>query len=553
MKSRISKILSGVLAVAMCASLAACAGGGSSSTAPTPSGSTASEGAASGAESTEPGEYVAKDYSGEDPLAVSITGVAWGNGAQPNDIVEQRFEEMMNLDLTVHWVVNTEYADKINMQMIGGTLDDAVQIMSVGGRTFYPQVVQAIENGVFHDLTPYVLDNGFKDANEIMKNWDDVVWENSMYEGKLYVVPRRAMPLDNQGAFWYRQDIFEKTDLEEPTTMDELADFIIDLQAAAKEQGYSNIYGVAGSSDDIDSTFKQVAVAYTGVQEWYIDDEGNFTHQSFMPEYKDFLTWVKKLYDAGAIDPEFTLNQSANSSFEEGNSVTRFGPWQNWNQSDTNKWFKSSVTDEAKVWAIGPIEGPKGPTITIGDGSGYSNPLAINSKFDANNIDRLLQAVCMTDEDYLWFLHYGEEGTHYHLVDGKPVADTEEEKAAKLNGYVGGWNQILLDSDPNYVAEKFERVSSSQEQIDAAVKIHEDSMELIEKYDLNNPLLTINSQAYNDKWTKITQDLINNRALVVMGQMSLEEWDAYVEEIVNSADYQEVVAELKEAYLAQQG
>lgn len=549
MKSRVSKIISGALAIAMCATMAACAGNGASSTAPVASGGSTTSGGASSAGGT--GEYVAKDYSGEAPMKVSITGVAWGNGAQPNDIVEQEFEKRMNLDLTVHWVVNTEYTDKINMQMIGGTLDDAVQIMAVGGRTFYPQVVQAIENGVFHDLTPYVLDNGFKDANDIMKKWDDVVWENSKYDGKLYVVPRRAMPLDSQGAFWYRQDIFKKTDLKEPTTMDELADFIIDLQAAAKEQGYSNIYGVAGSNDDLDANFKQVAVAYTGVQEWYIDDEGNFTHQSFMPEYKDFLTWLKKLYDAGAIDPEFTLNQSANSSFEEGNSVSRFGPWQNWNQSDTNKWFKSSVTDEAKVWAIGPIEGPKGPTITIGDGSGYANPIAINSKFDSANIDRLLQALCQTDEDYLWFLHYGLEGTHYHLVDGKPVADKEEEKAAKLNGYVGGWNQILLDSDPNYVAEKFERVSSSKEQIDTAVKIHEDSMEMIEKYDLNNPLLTINSQAYNDKWTKITQKLKDNRALVVMGKMSLEQWDEYVKGIVESADYQQVVSELKELYLAQ--
>lgn len=552
MKSRISKIVSGALAIALCASMAACATGGEapvSSNSPVASGGTASGDAAS---TGEPGEYVAKDYSGEDPLKVSFMGIAWGNGAQPNDIVEQEFEKRLNLDMDVTWTVNTDYTDKLNMMMIGGTVPNVVQIMDVGGRTFYPQVVQAIENGVFHDLTPYVLDNGFKDANDIMKNWDDVVWENCQYDGKLYLLPRRQAPLDSQGAFWYRQDIMEKTDLKEPTTMDELADFIIDLQAAAKEQGYSNIYGVAGSSDDIDANFKQVAVAYTGVQEWYIDGEGNFTHQSFMPEYKDFLSWVKKLYDAGAIDPEFILNQTANSSFEEGNSVTRFGPWQNWNQSDTNKWFKSSVTDEAKVWAIGPIEGPKGPTITIGTGSGYSNPVAISSKFDAANMDRLLQALCQTDEDYLWFLHYGLEGTHYHLVDGKPVADTEEEKAAKLNGYVGGWNQILMDSDPDYVAEKFERVNSSQEMIDAATKIHEDSMELIDKYELSNPLLTINSQAYNDKWTNITKDLLDNRNRVVMGKMTLEQWDEYVEGVVNSADYQEVVAELKEAYLAQQ-
>lgn len=148
------------------------------------------------------------------------------------------------------------------------------------------------------------------------------------------------------------------------------------------------------------------------------------------------------------------MNQSANSSFEEGNSVTRFGPWQNWNQSDTNKWFKSRRNGRSQGLGNWPIEGPKGPTITIGDGPGYSNPIAINSKFDSDNIDRLLQALCQTDEDYLWFLHYGLEGTHYHLVDGKPVADTEEEKAAKLNGYVGGWNQILLGFRPGLCCSK---------------------------------------------------------------------------------------------------
>ena len=143
MKSRVSKIISGALAIAMCATMAACAGNGASSTAPVASGGSTTSGGASSAGGT--GEYVAKDYSGEDPLKVSITGVAWGNGAQPNDIVEQEFEKRLNLDLTGHWVVNTEYTDKINMQMIGGTLDDAVQIMAVGGRTFYPQVVQATD------------------------------------------------------------------------------------------------------------------------------------------------------------------------------------------------------------------------------------------------------------------------------------------------------------------------------------------------------------------------------------------------------------------------
>lgn len=43
----------------------------------------------------------------------------------------------------------------------------------------------------------------------------------------------------------------------------------------------------------------------------------------------------------------------------------------------------------------------------------------------------------------------------------------------------------------------------------------------------------------------------DNRALVVMGKMTLEQWDEYVKGIVESADYKQVVSELKELYSAQ--
>ncbi len=550
MRSSVTKILAGAMAIALCATMAACNnnGGGASSTKPSTSSGSA------GTSSVGTGKYEAKDYSNESPLKVSFTGIAWGNGAEKDGLVEKEFEKMLNLDMDVQWIVNTDYAERVNMMMIGGTLTDVTQIMGQNGRNFYPQVVQAIKNNVFTDLTPYVLDNGFKDANEIMSTWSDAVWENCKYDGKLYLLPRKMSQMDNQGAFWYRKDILDKTDLKLPTTLDELKNFIIDLQKAAKDQGLSNMYGIAGSSEDIDGTFKQVAVAYTGVQEWAVDKDGNFQHQSFMPEYKEFLQWVKDLFDAGAIDPEYTLNQTKNSSFEEGNSVSRFGSWQNWNQSEdltTNKWFKTAVDPAASVWAIGPIEGPKGPTITIGDGSGYAQPVMISAKFNKDNIDRLLQAICRYDEDYLWFLHYGLEGTHYTMVDGQPTQTNEEQKAEKLKGYVGGWNQILMDSNDDFVKSKFERAHSGQKMIDDAKKIHEDSLKLIDKYNLSNPVQTINSEAYNSKWANLTKDLKNNRNRVVMGEITMEQWDAYVEQTVNSADYKAIVQEFKEAYNAQ--
>src|SRR5690606_32118789 len=110
-----------------------------------------------------------------------------------------------------------------------------------------------------------------------------------------------------------RKDLMEKSNLAEPKTMDEFADFLIQLS-----EEY-DIYGLHTPNRNLDSTaYKPLAVAFTGVQDWGVDDEGNFYFQSFMPEYKDFLLWMKKLFDAGAIDPEFSLEQN-NSDFAIGN------------------------------------------------------------------------------------------------------------------------------------------------------------------------------------------------------------------------------------------
>jgi putative aldouronate transport system substrate-binding protein len=478
-------------------------------------------------------------------MKVSFTGIAWGNGAEENGLVEQEFEKMLNLDMMVNWIPNTDYQARVNVMMATNNTTDVVQVMPLMGKFYYPQVVQAVRNGLFYDLAPYVIDNGFKNANAIMKNWPDIIWENSRFDGALYLLPRRLNDIASQSAVYYRKDLFRQYGLTEPTSIQELGQFFIDMSKR------SGLYGTAFSSDDVDASFKSIAVAFTGVEDWGVDANGNFFFASFMPEYKDFLGWVKNLYDQGAIDPEFALNQIKTSSFEDGMSATRIKNWRDWNQSEdlvTTKWFAVHVPIGAEVWGFGPVMGPKAPMISIGDGSGMNQPVMISKKFPEQNLDRLLQALCRDDQDYLWFLHYGLEGTHYTMVDGQPSAITDDQKAEKNKGYVGGWNQILLDEDPDYINSKFERAHSSAAVIAQAEKMKTDGERLIQEYNLTNPILTLNSETYSSRWTNITKDLNANRVRVAMGQMSFNEWDAYVKGIVDSADYQKILTEFKAEY-----
>lgn len=536
-KTTRNKLLCTILALSTVTSLASCSGN---------SGADSSTASSTSAATTTPAATEAVDYSTLPPLKVSFTGIAWGNGAEENGEMEQAFEKMLNLDMEVTWVPYQDYKERINMQMLAGNITDVTQIYPVDGKTFYPQVADAIDNGMFWDLTPYVIDNGFKDKNEILKNWSDQIWENSSYKGQIYAIPRKlADPVPCAGIL-VRKDLMAKYGITaEPKTVDELSDFLIDFH------NKSGLYGLDFSTDDFESTqIKQIAVAYTGVQDWGVDSNGDFYYQSFMKEYDDFLLWVKKLYDAGAIDPEFVLGQTDNSSFVAGKSVAKMHNWYVWNQSEdlvTKKYFDKSVEDSAQVWAMLPVKGPKSYTVSIDTGAGYSNPVMISKNVSEENLPRVIDALCRTSEDYIWMLHNGLEGIHYTLTDDKQslLPTSDEQAAAKKAGYVGGWNQILLDTDPDYIADKFIKAGSSKESIARAEEIRDLSRKYVEESKITCPTLTLQSDAYNESWTNVIQDLNDNKALVVMGKMSIEQWDEYIKGIVNSDVYKKILEEFK--------
>ncbi len=521
--------------------------GGSSPSA----GGSATPAPTTGAAQTQTPEATPVDYSAMEPLKVSFTGIAWGNGAEENGAMEQAFEKMLNLDMDVTWISYEDYRDRINMQMAAANLTDVTQIYPKDGKTFYPQVADAIDNTMFWDLTPYIIDNGFKDSNEIMKNWSDEVWENSSYKGKLYAIPRRLADSVPNAGILVRKDLMEKTGItQEPTTVEELGDFIIAMHKA------TGLYGLDFSTNDFESAqIKQIAVAFTGIQDWGIDVNGDFYYQSFAKEYDNFLLWVKKLYDAGAIDPEFVLNQTANSSFVGGKSCVKMHTWYVWNQSAdlvTKKYFDKSVEDTAQVWGMLPVKGEKSYTLSINYGAGYDNPVMISKSVKEENLPRIIDALCRTDEAYLKMLNYGIEGLHYTLdTDGVTLLPTTDEQAvAKKAGYVGGWNQILLATDPDFIQEKFVKSESSPETIARAEEISKLSKQYAQEIGLSCPALTLQSKTYNERWVSLVQDLNDNKALVVMGKMSVEQWDSYVDGIVQSADYKAIQKEFKEARAA---
>lgn len=482
------------------------------------------------------------------PLKLTAMCISWGTEPPKNGVYEQDFEKRTNTTLDVTWVPYQSYKDKANLLMASNNVPDVMQVMAQNGNVFYPQVVQAVKQGIFQDLTPYLRTNGYIKKNPVLKNWPDIAWEACSLGGKIYAMPRQAQPVASNAGVIVRKDIMQKAGIAtEPTTMDELGDFIIRMSKAG------NMYGLQFSRPDFDSTdVKAFAVAFTGVQDWGVDGKGNFFYQSFMPEYDNFLTWMKKLYDVKAIDPEFTLNQTDNSDFTKGKSATKMNTWWNWDQSAdgvSKKFFNANVTDEARVWCLLPPKGTKAHAVGITAGI-LQYPLLASSKVSKAEMPRLIEALNgHTDNDFQNFLTHGYPDQDYTLADGKYTVSADQQKHKNANA-VGTWYMLFLERDPDYITDKFGNANASAENIARAKEIASAADKDYKEEKISMPQLGIDSSTYDSKWSTLTKDLNDNRAKVVMGKMSLSQWDAYVKGITESSDYKAILKEYKDASAA---
>lgn len=513
----------------------------------------ASNGGSKDAESKESGTGTEKasDSGSDERQTISVMGIDWGIGPVSNSGMEQWWEDYFNVDLDISWIPYADYETKLNTLLATDDLPDVFQVKKSNNSFYYPAFIQAIEAGNIKDLKGYLFDNGFVENNAIMKNWTEDIWQNASYNGGIYILPRSKSDIAPPSGITVREDLVKKYNMtNEPKTMDELKDWLIDLSQK------SGLYALDFSIPDFDDNrLKGFAVAYTGMVDWGLNEEGEFTYQAFADGYTDFLKWMKDLYDAKAIDQEFVLNQSDTSKWNAGKSVAYLQAWYNWNQSAdlvTNKIFDDSVPDTAEAGCLMPVKGPKGYTV-VSDPYNFGEAVAINGKVSDEKLDKIMEVFNCTADDYMSVLLFGVEGIHYTVdANGNRVSD-EAQQALKTEGYVGGWNQIFLKTDADMITDKFINKGASEENIARAKELKQTVTQDVEEMDgLKWANLNLYSKSYADYWDTLTSDMDDMRAKFVMGQIDEAQWNKYVDGIVNSDEYKAIQEEYKEAAAAQQ-
>lgn len=270
------KLLSFLLVLAMLATLlAGCSGAAPSS----PSAS-----------STNPGDEQSATSMGE---KTEITAYWTDVMNPPSGRILEHVNEKFDMNLSFTILPIGEWANHINLGMASGKLANVLQI-----RHDVALTENLIKSGKLYDMTDKLADypnlKAYLDSPEAKPY---AVWQ-----GRYYAVPREWV--NDCEVMYYRKDLLDKYNLEVPSTLDE---YYTTMKTIVESEA-----SMVGFTESLGGTLFTFLKQFNG---WGADcgvyektADGGYTDIMVMPETKEGLKYINKLYQAKILDPEFMLN-----------------------------------------------------------------------------------------------------------------------------------------------------------------------------------------------------------------------------------------------------
>lgn len=262
-------------------------------------------------------------------------------------------KENLNVDISVKWsAASADYNEKMNLAIASNDLPD---ILVVNEQQFR----KLAQSDMLEDLTPYWDTYACDIIKQNVDSTGGKAIEQASYDGKLLGVPNVQVEADGYALMWIRQDWLDKLGLEAPTTIAELetvAQAFVD-----NKLGGENTIGILGPTangkvyntflsinnlNNLDGIF-QAFQSYPGF--WIEGNDGKVVYGSTMPETKEALAELNKLYAAGALDQELGVRKDADEAWKSGKAGILFSPW--WHGYNVKDALANDPTTEWKAYA----------------------------------------------------------------------------------------------------------------------------------------------------------------------------------------------------------
>lgn len=377
-----------------------------------------------------------------------------GQPQADKDFYKKELDAKLGIDLVANGVADvTDYQNKLNVRLSSGDYPD---IFFAETRLHLKALV---DMGVALDLTKYV-ENQLKPVNDFMMQSSDNkdIWSLSIYGGKVMAVPKSPSQNKLSQTFWIRKDWLTKLNLPVPTTLDELfatakAFTTQDPDGNGKQDTYGLIGEGLSAFNGIFGAFGVTAPVISNAPSAFLRD-GKLVYSTTDPAMKDALTYIKKLVDAGVVDPDLVTlkQQQANERIWQGKAGIAYTGWNIAFKEDSVQKMKQ-IDPKAEWIQIQPIKGPGGAydqATELGKGTGFT----VLSKSLEKNPEKLNKALellnYLSTKEGSRLVMYGLPDVHYKLQGDKIVPTELMIKEANFAFY-----QMIGNHQQEYLNVKF--------------------------------------------------------------------------------------------------
>ncbi|MNC13581.1 Lipoprotein LipO precursor [compost metagenome] len=403
-----------------------------------------------------------------------------------------------------------EYANKYSVLASTGDLPD---ISKTNGFDFQKYA----DSGVYMEISDLLEKYGPNLKSKISKE----AWDLMRYKGKVFAIPYenksgKIVPI-------IRADWLEALGLKQPTTLEEYKDVVTKFTFNDPDKnGKQDTYGIGAGAAAWETDFMMIFGAFGAFPfQHEIKDNKVYPH-SVSPEYKQAIEYIKGLWDAKVIDPDFFVIKSdaAQQKIAQGKIGTFEAWWSIAPQVLVRNLKMKEIVPNAKLEPFTQlVKGPDGKASMLSMGK-IGGSAQISSK--AKNPAAAIQFLDYLATEEGWELSlYGLKGVHYNTVEEGLLPEglkASNEKWLDPLALISFRNDLYIDA-----ASK----GKSPEQV-------EDYRYM--KVGLEYPLFqdafyglpqTDEQKTYESDLNKYERDMFIK---FVTGRESLNNWDAYVNE-----------------------
>jgi len=456
-----------------------------------------------------------------------------------DDILFKTVMEKFNLEF--EWIPCTyaELNQTLSNLYAAGDLPDFFFSVSGIQNTLYRSF---IEEGLVHDLTPWIESGKYPNLQAYMAT-DTFDWEK--VDGKWYGIPRYYENVEPHG-IWYRQDWLDELGLAVPTTVEEFAEVLKAVVAADPD-------GTGTQGFSVMDHRNAVMVAFTGTKNWqYYEDTGLVENYYVRPAYREYLTWMNGLYEAGVLDPDILTSVDQYQTEKIAAGFT-FACEDNIDANIFNPYYDTLLQSypEANLQILPPLTGPAG-TIANAGGDFFDGCMGISSDVPVETVDALMEMYdFLVSEEGRTFAEFGLEGVHYSVdAEGNKVrieAGFEADIANCSNIWALGVHRVNQMVE-GYFSRGVRPTVQRYEQLKAAYQANYDA----------TPSACANVAAFTSDnkvdFESSVQDCVEMwRTDFITGNRDIEnddDWNAYLSEL-DTAGYYLIQDDLNAWYAAQ--